>query len=371
MDLDLSDDQKLFLDTTHKFLAQRWPTSTLRTYAEDSPGYDRSLWTQGAELGWTALLVPEDFGGGTISGHGVRDLGIVAEELGHRLFVGPVIATNVAADALARGGATDLAAEHLPRIAAGEEIVAWALAEDNDTWSAETGAVTAEPTDGGVRLSGVKTPVQDAHLADQLLVTVRDGERVAQMLVPTDAPGLTVEILDGLDLGRRYARIEFDGVEVPSAAILDADERALDRQLALSLALQCAETVGAADEALTMTLAYVKERKAFGRAIGSYQALKHRLAEALFYVESAKAATSAAIAAVDTDRDALVAARKAKVYVAKRLPFVVRDCLQMHGGIGFTWEHDIHLYLRRVDSNAAIDGGADYHLDRLAPTIGF
>jgi alkylation response protein AidB-like acyl-CoA dehydrogenase len=373
VDLDLTDDQRLFLDTTHKFLTARWPTSELRSLAESPGDYDRSMWEQGAELGWTSLLVPDERGGGTISGRGVQDLGIILEELGRALFVGPVIGTNVAADTLARSGSSDLTAKHLPLIAAGEETVAWAIAEAGENWSAESGSVGLTAGPNGQVLNGVKTPVQDAHLADQLLVTVRatDGATTS-MLIPADAPGVNIEVLDGLDLGRRFCTVTFDGAEVPDSAILSSGDPASGaRQVALALALQCAETVGATSAAFDMTLEYVKQRKAFGRPIGSYQALKHRLAEMLFWLESSRAATSAALAAVQNEQESLVAARRAKIYVAKYCPAIVRDGLQMHGGIGFTWEHDIHLYLRRVDSNAAIGGGVNYHLDLLAPTLGF
>jgi alkylation response protein AidB-like acyl-CoA dehydrogenase len=163
-------------------------------------------------------------------------------------------------------------------------------------------------------------------------------------------------------------------VEVPASAVIgrvDAAGHELELQLALSLALQCADTIGATDAAYEMTLDYVKERKAFGRPIGSYQALKHRLADMLLWLESSKAATSAAVAAVQAGHGALETARIAKAYVADRCPAIVRDCLQMHGGIGCTWEHDLHLFLRRVDANAAIHGGVDQHLDALAGQIGF
>jgi alkylation response protein AidB-like acyl-CoA dehydrogenase len=180
---------------------------------------------------------------------------------------------------------------------------------------------------------------------------------------------VTIEPLESLDLTRRYDRVRFDGVAVPTSAVLPTID--VDHLLALALTLQCAETVGAATTVFDFTLQYVKDRKAFGRPIGSFQALKHRLAEHVLWLETAKAVTSAAVAASQSGNGALDAARLAKVWVAERCPALVRDCLQMHGGIGFTWEHDIHLYLRRVDTNTAIYGGIDSHLDALAPTIGF
>lgn len=362
MDLDLNDEQELFRETAGKFLGDRWPTSAVRRLIGDAAGFDRGVWESGAELGWTSLLVPEDLGGGSLSGEGVRDLAIIAEEAGRALVAGPLLPTNIVAFALARDAAGQLAKAHLPEIAAGRQLAAWA---------AEPDAVRAEPAAGGYRLTGTVGPVQDAQVADYLLVTghLVTGDGGTQLLVPATAPGVSVELLDGLDLSRRYCRVRFDAAVVPAPALAGAGGH--DAQLALALALQCAETVGATRAAYEMTLRYVRERKAFGRPIGSYQALKHRLAEMLLWLESAQAVTSAAVAAVQAGSGALTAARTAKAYVADRCPAIVRDCLQMHGGVGYTWEHDIHLFLRRVETNAEIYGGAAHHLGALATAIGF
>jgi alkylation response protein AidB-like acyl-CoA dehydrogenase len=365
VDLDLSDDQEIFRDTTRRFLRDRWPMTAVRRLLDEPTGFDRELWRLGAQLGWTATLVPESLGGGTISGDGVRDLAILAEELGSALVAGPVLPTNVVAYALARDGAGPLAREHLPRIAAGDRIA---------VWLADAAALDSATLETGFRLTGTVSPVQDAHVADILLVSVTTERGVTQLIVPATSAGLEVERLGGLDLTRRHCRVCFAGVEVPASAVIgrvDAAGHELELQLALSLALQCADTIGATDAAYEMTLDYVKERKAFGRPIGSYQALKHRLADMLLWLESSKAATSAAVAAVQAGHGALETARIAKAYVADRCPAIVRDCLQMHGGIGCTWEHDLHLFLRRVDANAAIHGGVDQHLDALTGQIGF
>jgi len=357
VDLDLDDEQELFRETAAKFLADRWPISAVRALIGDRGGFNHDIWKQAAELGWTSLLVPEDLGG-SLSGAGVRDLAIIAEESGQALVAGPLLPTNIVAFALGQDPMSELAQAHLPEIAAGRELAAWVSRPD---------AVRVESSGDGYRLTGTAGPVQDAHVADYLLVTA--GR--TQFLVPAGTRGLAVELLDGLDLSRRYGRVRFDGALVPAAARVGAGGAELDAQLGLALALQCAETVGAARVAYAMTLRYVKERKAFGRPIGSYQALKHRLAEMLLWLESAQAVTSAAVAAVQADRDGLTAARTAKAYVADRLPALVRDCLQMHGGVGYTWEHDLHLFLRRVETNAEIYGGAAHQLGALAPVIGF
>jgi alkylation response protein AidB-like acyl-CoA dehydrogenase len=360
LELELSDDQQLFRETTARFLRARWPMTGVRALLADPLGFDRDLWSGGAELGWTSMLVPEEHDGGSISGEGVKDLAIVVEELGAALTPGPTIPTNLVAAAIATGGADHLAKEHLAGIASGQVVA---------TWTSPTNPIAAERADDGLRLTGVAVPVQDAAVADLVLVTARHAGDILLAVLPTSTDGLVVEQLESLDLTRRYARIRFENVQVPDTALLpNADA---DHLLALALALQCAETVGAAQTVFDFTMQYVQDRKAFGRPIGSFQVLKHRLAEHVLWLETANAVTSAAVAAVQAGDRGLDAARLAKVWVAERCPDLVRDCLQMHGGIGFTWEHDIHLYLRRVDTNTAIHGGIDAHLDALAPTIGF
>jgi alkylation response protein AidB-like acyl-CoA dehydrogenase len=374
VDLDLSVDQSLFLGTTRRFLTANWTAHAVRDLADDPMGFDRTVWDQGASLGWTSMLVPERHGGGSISGEGVADLAIVAEELGRFLFMGPVLPSNVVAFALARWGTEEQASAFLPGLVSGAEIAAWAVFEETDRWGAGDAAIEAVPRGGRYRLSGVMAPVQDAHLVNHLLVSARTAGGVTQFLVPSQTPGVSISPLRSLDLARRFSRVSFDHVDLPSSAavgVIDGASAAIDSQLALALALQCAETVGATDRAFEMTLTYVKDRKSFGRPIGSYQALKHRLADMLLWLESAKAATVAAVGAVQSDIDAGYWASLAKSYIGDHCPAIVRDCLQMHGGIGYTWEHDLHLYLRRVESNALIYGRPDHHRDRLAGAVGF
>lgn len=372
MDLDLSGDQQLLLETTRKFLAAKWPVNAVRQRIDSAVRSDRALIGQGAELGWTSLLIPEEYGGGNISGEGIKDLAIVAEELGRFLAPGPVLPTNVVAFAVARFGSSELAKEQLPGLASGQLTATWAVMEGDDP-EGGSGALEISAAEHGFRLAGSKFPVPDANAADLLLVTTRSARGVTQVLVPSDDSGISIRPLEGLDLARRYCRVDFDTV-VPAGAVVgvpDGDVSALRAQLALWLALECAEMVGAVDHLYEMTLAYVKDRKSFGRPIGSYQALKHRLAQMLLWLESAKAATSAAISSVSTDQGAFEAACVAKAYLADKGPLIARDCMQMHGGIGYTWEHDLHLYLRRIEADAALNGGRDYALDRVAEAVGF
>lgn len=373
VNLDLSDDQELFVRTTQKFLATNWPMAAARRAMEDIDGFDRRMWLQGAELGWLSMLVTPDYGGGSLSGEGVSDLAMLAEEFGRSMLAGPVLPTNIVAFAVTTSGSDDLAKEFLPGLVEGTAIATWAVAEDDEQWGSEAVGLQAVPDGDGFRLTGVKSPVQDAHVADRILVSASSPTGLTQFLLPAGAAGMSVVPLGSLDLARRFSRIDFEEVWVSGSAMVGpagGAAGAVERQLALAVALQCAETVGATDRAFEMTLQYVKDRKAFGRPIGSYQALKHRLADMLQSLESAKAVTLAAIKAVQFDADASDLASLAKAYVAERCPVIVRECMQMHGGIGVTWEHDLHFFMRRVESNSAIYGGPDFHRDRLAHTLG-
>jgi alkylation response protein AidB-like acyl-CoA dehydrogenase len=373
MDFDLLEGQELFLDTTKRFLAAHWSTHNIRGLLDDPRGIDPSVLSRGVDLGWTSLMVPEHLGGGSVSGEPVLDVAVLAKELGRALFSGPIIPTNIAAYALSTFGSKEIADIHLPAVASGMEVIAWAVAEQGTWWGADATDVRAVPVHGAYQLHGIKSPIQDAQVAHQFLVSAEAPEGLTQFLVPADAEGVAVRPLHSIDLARRFASVQFDAVEVTAASVVGSAGNAgeaIERQLALALALQCAETVGATEFAFDMTLAFVKDRKAFGRAVGSYQAIKHRFADMFLWLESAKAVTAAAVAAVQSGERPSATASLAKAYVAEKCPLIVRDCLQMHGGLGFTWDHDIHLFLRRVESNALTYGWRDYHLDRLAPVIG-
>lgn len=220
-------------------------------------------------------------------------------------------------------------------------------------------------------LTGVKSYVQSARSADLLLVTARHEGGLRQFLVPRDTPGVSIVALESLDLARRFDEVHLSQVRLPAGSLLGDDAAdAVERQLDLATVLLCAETVGALDRCYEMTLEYAKDRSAFGRPIGSFQALKHRFADMLLWLESAKAITGAAAVAFDRDIDRAEVVSIAKSYISERGPMIVRDCLQIHGGIGYTWEHDLHFHLRRVESNALLHGGVTHHRDRLATTVG-
>jgi alkylation response protein AidB-like acyl-CoA dehydrogenase len=374
MDLDLSADQELFVETTRRFLETECPLTEVRRLQEAGGGFEPAYWRQGAELGWTAMLVPESEGGGSVSGDGLLDLVLVAEEMGTLVSPGPLVPVNVVADALVRAGDDGQRAELLPSLLSGESVITWAFAEENGTWDAAGVNLGAEERSGGWALSGTKTFVQEAQAAEQFLVTARTGSGLTQFIVPANASGVTVSPLGSLDFTRRFGRVDFDDVHVPATAVLGAVGGAgddVERQLEVALVLQNAETVGATTRVLDFTLEYAKDRIAFGRPIGSYQALKHRFADMRTWLEACHATATASARAVQSGADdASELVSVAKAYIADRAPAIIQDCVQLHGGIGVTWEHDLHLYLRRVAQNAALYGSVSQHRERVAALIG-
>lgn len=370
VDLELTSDQELFRDTTRQFLQAEAPLASVRKWADTPAGFDRAWWRRGAELGWTSLLVSEERGGGSISGRGLCDVTLVAEEMGALVSPGPLSPVNVVAETISRDGCDDLADRFLPGLLSGDAIAAWCVAEPGRAVRAEDVGLLARPDTDDFVLVGTKSPVEAGAEADWFLVTARTPGGLTQFIVPADAPGIDVTRLHGLDLVRRYAKVRFDNVRVPRAAVvgeLDAAADAFERQLRTVLILQCAETVGAAERVFGFTVQYAFDRYSFGRALASYQALKHRFADMKMWLESAQAITVDATRSVQADADdAGEVARIAKAYVSERCPELIQDCVQLHGGIGVTWEHDIHLYLRRAVLHRETYGDPTEHRDQVA-----
>lgn len=374
MDVILSEDQKMLQETARRFLENRSPIGAVRKMVGDESGLDRDIWRQGAELGWLSLFVPEDNGGLAEAANGLIDAAIVAEELGRVVFSGPFLPVNIVAYAIAQAGSEAQRESALSALATGELIAAWCFSGRGPKAGVEPGAVKAEKSGNGFVLNGTAGFVQDAHNADLLLVTAADGAGVSQFLISAKTAGVTISPLDALDLGRRLADVRFDGVQVDADALVGEAGAAADlveRQLQVAVTLQSAETVGVADRTLEFTLEWVKQRVAFGRVIGSFQGLKHRLADHVTQLEAAKAATAYAAQAIQNGApDAAIAASAAKAQAGKYGTEIIRDCLQMHGGIGMTYDHDIHFYLRRAVSNEALFGTPAAHYERLCRLAG-
>ena len=370
MQLDLTDDQVLFHETTVRFIEGELPLARTRELHDDPLGFDRGWLRKSAELGWFAMLVPEEFGGGNVSGHGLLDASIVAEELGRHVQPGPFIPMNVAASALVAHGSERVRADVLPALVAGEAVATWAFADERGTWDLGSG-VRATGSGDEYILTGNRGFVQEASSADAFLVAATLDGFPAQFLVPTGAAGLSLVSLTCLDLSRRMAHLHFDGVAVPHDALVAGGAEALERQLHLALVLSCAETVGAMDALFTMTVEYAKDRIAFGRPIGSFQALKHVMADLAVGLETAKAAAVAMAEAVqDGSGDAAEIASMAAAYIGDTGNNLAQECLQIHGGIGYTWEHDLHLLMRRIQSNSALYGEPSWHRERVCACHG-
>jgi alkylation response protein AidB-like acyl-CoA dehydrogenase len=370
VDLDLTPDQELLRDTTRKFLHATLPLTAVRALADNAAGFDRGWWRKGAELGWTSLLVDEQRGGGSVSGYGLRDLALVAEEMGAMVSPGPLIATNVVAQTLACDASDELAEQVLPGLLAGESVAAWCVAEPGRAVTADGMTLQARRDGDEFVLDGVKCPVDSGGEADWLLVTAAASDGLSQFLIPSSTPGLRITRLRGLDLVRRHAEIRFEDVRVPASAVvgvLGGASLSFERQIQTALVLQCAEIVGATDRVFDFTVQYAFDRSSFGRALASYQALKHRFADMKLWLESAQAITVDSTRAVQAGTpDAGEVARIAKAYVAERCPELIQDCIQMHGGIGVTWEHDLHLYLRRVVLHRQTYGDPVQQRDQVA-----
>jgi len=363
--VELNEEQASLRDVTRRFLEAEAPMAVVRDLYEHRDGYDRAWWRSACDLGWTSLLVPEELGGGTLSGRPASDAVIIAEEMGRLVAPGPFLPVNIVAAAVASIGSDEQRESVLPFLLSGERVAAWAICEPAGRWEATGFRTTATHHGAEIVLDGAKAYVEAVGSADHILVAAASPGGVTQVLVPVDTPGVTCISGRSIDLTRRFGSVRFEEARLPLSAVLGdvggaADQVAL--QLRLALVLQCAELVGVADRAVEMTSTYGLERKAFGRPILSYQALKHRMADMAVLLEGSKAVTDALASAIDEQHpDAAQLARVAKAYVGTHALDIVDDCVQITGGIGVTWEHDIHLYNRRAAVDRAVLGTPEHH----------
>jgi alkylation response protein AidB-like acyl-CoA dehydrogenase len=370
--LELSPDQEFFRETTARFLGDAVPVGVIRRLRDDPAGFEDAYWRQGAELGWTSLLVSEANGGGSISGDGLVDLTLVAHEFGLHAAPGPLTPTNVVASTLS-AEAADRYAELLAGILAGTSIVSWAHGERQP--HDRLGDISLEiAVDGSeVVLRGEKRPVESGGQAGHLLVTGRTGAGLTQVLVPTDAAGISISPMQTVDLTRRFSTVRFDDVRLPADAVIGAVGDAMDRverQLQLAVVIANAEAVGAMQTAFDTTVEWAFDRYSFGRPLASYQELKHRFADMKSWLEASHATSDAAAAAVSASApDAAELVSVAKAFIGEYGAELVQDCVQIHGGMGVTFEHDLHLFLRRHTVNSALYGTAADHRQRITDII--
>jgi alkylation response protein AidB-like acyl-CoA dehydrogenase len=364
MYFDLTDEQQAIRSTARDFLAARYRSERIRELVGAEQGFERSDWEEMAELGWPGLALPEEWGG---QGLGVVELAVLFEEMGYALAPSPLLSNTIAGLALAHCGSDEQRERWLRPLAAGEVRGTPALWDAGST--ATPGGFTMEARDDGdgVVLDGEKVLVMDADAADFLLVASADGKR---HLVERGAEGVTVLAQPSIDLTRRLYSVRFDGVRVSADATLPAEEPdyfPVFHRVCVALA---AESTGVAQRAMEMAVAYAKDRQQFGRPIGAYQAVSHRCAQMLLETENARSAVYGAAWAADAEPESLpVAASMAKAYASDAGWRVPDASIQVHGGIGFTWEHDLHLFLKRGKANAAMFGDARWHRDRVAGAV--
>jgi alkylation response protein AidB-like acyl-CoA dehydrogenase len=299
----------------------------------------------------------------------VNDLALVAHEFGRHAAPGPLLSANLVAAAISRGGTDAQKADVLAPILTGEAIGSWAWAEPRPNNGLGTVTAHAGSAAGGYSLTGVKSPVEYGASAQHLLVAARTDAGLTQFLVPADATGVTITPMHTVDLTRRFATVAFENVSVAADHVVgqagDADTD-VERQLHLACVIQLAEMVGAMDVAFAMTVEWAFNRYSFGRPLASYQELKHRFADMKVWLEASHAIADAAAQAVQADApDAAEIVSAGKAYVGQYGPELMHDCVQMHGGIGVTFDHDLHLYLRRVVLDAQTFGTVHEHRERL------
>jgi alkylation response protein AidB-like acyl-CoA dehydrogenase len=360
-----SPEKILFTSTTHAFLQKEAPLRHVRELHAAGASFDPAWWRRAAELGWTGLLVPEELGGGSVSGNGVADLAMVAEQLGSTAAPGPLYPVSTVLAGLLDCTERNSHAGLIGSLMSGETVASWAVSEPGRGWAPLDPTVTATPADSGYRIDGTKDRVEAGAQSAVLLVVARQGDEVRQFLVPTNAPGVRITPQQSVDLVKQYARVDFEGVVVDgSAAVGGAAETVglIDRQSQIAQVLQCAEVVGILQTVFDFTVQWALDRHTFGRPLASYQALKHGFADMKMWVEACRATTAAAVADIAARAPAAgLSASIAKSYVGELAGQIVQRCVQMHGGIGVTWEHDLHLYLRRVALYRSMFGTPEEH----------
>jgi len=378
MNFAFTEEQEELKKGARQFLENYSASEHVRAMMETDDGYDPQVWSRiSSELGWPSLHIPEEYGG---SGFSYVELIAVMEEMGRALLCAPFFSSVcLAANALLVGGTEEQKQEHLPGIAAGETIATVAFTEPNGKWDASGIQTTATVDGDSVVLEGTKSFVIDGHTANLLIVAARQpgtsGEDGVDLYaVPADTAGVERRLLNTMDMTRKQAEVKLEGARIPASNRLgDAGSgwATLSKTLDLAAVALAAEQVGGAQRCLDMSVEYAKVRVQFGRPIGSFQAIKHKCADMLLEVESSRsAAYYAGWAAAEDNEELLTVAPLAKAYCSDAYFHCAAENIQIHGGIGFTWEHDAHLYFKRAKSSEILFGDATYHRELLAQRIG-
>jgi len=370
MNFGFTEEQELLRKTARDFLGEHAGSAQVRAILDGPESWSEPLWRRMEELGWLGLAFPERFGGAGLS---MVELGIVLEELGRCLAPVPFLPTLLAGFSILELGDEKQKQEWLPRICSGSALASLAITEERGTEEPGDFACSASRVASGWELSGHKLFVPDAGVADLLVVAARVGAGVALFCLPRAAAGVKISALRSMDALRPLHRVELEGVRLPESALLGGSTDAwpkLQRVLDRGRVMICAEMVGGAEKCLEDSVRYAKERVQFGKPIGVNQAIKHKCADMLFEVESAKSITYyAAWAAREDHAEAPLAAAMAKAYVSDAYRHVSAENIQIHGGVGFTWEYDCHLYFKRAKSDEAWLGDGSYHRERVAQML--
>jgi alkylation response protein AidB-like acyl-CoA dehydrogenase len=364
MYFDLTDEQQAIKQTAHDFLASRFKSERLREIAASDTGFDESGWKEMAELGWAGLALPEEWGG---QGLGIVDLAVLFEEMGYVCAPSPLLSNTIAGLALTFAGSDEQKERWLAPLAAGELRGAPALTDAGRPAEPNRFAMAAESGADGTVLNGEKTLVMDAASADFFLVSTADGHR---HVVESTADGVTVIPEESIDPTRRLSSVRLENVQVAAENTLPGtteDYWPVFQRACVALA---AESTGLAQRALDFSVEYAKDRQQFGRPIGAYQAVSHRLAQMLLETENSRSAVYGAAWAADAEPESLaLAASMAKAYASDAGWRVPDAAIQVHGGIGFTWEHDLHFFLKRGRANAASFGDPKWHREQVADAV--
>jgi alkylation response protein AidB-like acyl-CoA dehydrogenase len=370
MNFAFSEEQEELRRTVRQFLDQKSPEAEVRRLMETDEGYDVAVWKQmGEQLGLQGLAIPEEYGG---SGYGYIELIVILEEMGRRLLAAPYFSSVVlAANTLLTAGDDAAKKAHLPGIATGETIATLAFTEESGRWDEAGITATATQSGDSWTISGTKSYVLDGHVADLILVAARTGAGVSIFAVPSDAAGLTRTLLATMDQTRKQAKLDFADTPATLVGTDGAGWATIERVLDLAAVALAAEQVGGAQFVLDMAVQYAKDRIQFGRPIGSFQAIKHKCADMLLEVESAKsAAYYAGWCAAELNDELPSVAALAKAYCSEAYFHATAENIQIHGGIGFTWEHPAHLYFKRAKSSELLFGDPAYWRELLAQRIG-
>jgi alkylation response protein AidB-like acyl-CoA dehydrogenase len=370
MEFDLSKPQKLLRDSAREFLSRHCKSKRVRELMNTETAHDDELWQAMVDQGWTGLVVPEEYGG---LGAGLLDLAVVCEEMGRACLPGPFQATLFSTALIERAASPKQKSEYLEAIASGSMKATVAQLEETADWDANAIKLKAVRDNGNLIVSGCKLFVPDAAGADLLICIATDGDSPVILPVNKGAGGVETKLMPSMDATRKIYEVQFNDVSVNGAEVFGADGNSLgalaQATLVATVAI-CAEMVGGMQWILDTTVEYAKTRQQFGRAIGSFQAVQHQCADMLLMTESARSATYyAAWAVTEGAANAATAVSIAKAYCSDAFREVGNRGVQVHGGIGFTWEHDLQLYYKRSKASETMFGDATYHRERIARAV--